>query len=189
MAEVLSYASNPPRHAPLLLRHFHVWVLPLIWLPGSWGSRIYYGDEFVAFAIANLPTALVCAGIAKLVRLPEINGEGSFWMVVAAGFVIWCFVGWLLDRVRAWRWIYLLMPLAFFAIVKSRIAAMGSVQPTAGPAHPPGQEWEWPSVFVAYCWAVYLVAVAILIGSTIAALIRVVVHKVRRRAGDRNLSC
>ena len=38
-------------------------------------------------------------------------------------------VGWLLDRVRGWRWMYLLMPIAFLAIVLSRIAAMGSVQP------------------------------------------------------------
>jgi hypothetical protein len=135
---------------------------------GGWGSRVHHGDEFFGFGMVHFPSAIVFVPLSKLLDLPTLNSEWGFRIFVAVGFVLWAGFGWLLDRVRAWRWMYVLMPVVFVVIVLSRRAVPPSIPPIADY---PGQEWEWPSVFVAYCWAVYAVALVFLLLAAVAIFI------------------
>jgi hypothetical protein len=120
--------------------------------------------------MAHLPSAIIIMPLMKLTNYqPNLSTESGFVIVVAIGFALWTFVGWLLDRLRGWRWMYLLMPIAFYFIARSRIAVPGHVPPIADY---PGQNWEKDALYVAYCWAVYLVALIFLLAATLAALAR-----------------
>ena len=167
--DTLAYAP-PSRNRTLWRRHFHVWFVPVMWLPGAWGSTIYHGDEYFAFGMANAPSFLVLFPFMKLVQ-HHLSGERSFVVVVGAGFLMWLAVGWLLDLLRAWRWPWLLAPVVFVLIVRSRVAVPGHVPPLADY---PGQEWERDAVCVAACWTVYAVAVALLVGALTGAMARIV---------------
>jgi hypothetical protein len=174
----LPYAA-PSLKPPIWRRHFHVWLLPLVWLPGAWGATIYYGDEYFAFGMAHAPT-----GIALFPFIEQIQrylpGERGFILFVAVGILHWLVVGWLLDRLRAWRWVYLLMPVVFAIIVNSRVAMPGHVPPLP---YYPGQERELDALCVASCWAVYAVAMQVLIGAGVAALVRRVMRMRRGAPG------
>lgn len=179
---ILSYAAAPPRRRrvlSLLTRHFHVWLLPLVLLPGAWESRAHYGDEYIAFAMSQLPSGIILWPLVKLFGQPDLPAHQLFLIVIAAGLVLWACAGWLLDRLRAWKSVYLIMPFAFVAIVTSRLAVPGHVPPIDDY---PGQEWEWDAVFVAYCWAVYAVALATLVGAGAVAAGRACVRWARRAA-------
>ena len=173
---VLSYASSPPRiHPAFLLRHFHVWLLPILWLPGGCGSRIYHGDEYAGFAMANLPAVGVWLALMKVVTI-QVDPDWAFILILATTFMVCAVIGWLLDRLRAWTWIYLLVPLAFVAIVRSRYAVPGFIPPL--PYHP-GQEWEWDAMCVAYCWGVYAIAAITLVGAALSWTTRIAIRGLR----------
>jgi hypothetical protein len=159
------------------LRRFHAWVLPLVWLPGALGSLTFYGDEFFAFEAASIPSAVLVYPLIKVCEYfgwTSFIGQRFFPVVVAAGLVLWMTVGWMLDRLRTWRWVYIAIPFAFLLVVKARVAVPGHIPPIVDY---PGQEWEWDAVFVAYCWAVYAVALATLLA---AAIIRSIGWIIRR---------
>ena len=172
---VIPYASTPPPRR----RHFHAWVLPLLWLPGAWSSRVNHGDEYFGFLMANLPTGLLIGPVIK--ALGRWVPAGAHWMpaIIAAGFFLWATIGWLLDRLRAWRLVYLAVPVAFLVFVWTRIAVTPHIPPIADY---PGQEWEWDSATVAYCWAVYAVAAVTFIGALFGRLVRWSVKRPRRAA-------
>ena len=173
---VLPYASTGTKRR---LRRFHVWLLPLVWLPGALGSIVFYGDEFFAFEAASIPSAVLVYPLIKLCdyfQWTPFVGQRFFPFVIAVGFVLWAAVGWVLDRLRAWRWVYVVIPFAFVVIVKARVAVPGHVPPMVDY---PGQEWEWDAVSVAYCWAVYAVALATLIAAIIVRSVGRVVRGVR----------
>ena len=110
-APVLPYASGRARQR---WRHFHVWLLPIVWLPGAWGSLVHYGDEFFAFGMANLPSVVVVYPLMKVLEhlgSTSSIGQRTFPVVVAIGFVLWAAIGWILDRLRAWRWVYGVIPI------------------------------------------------------------------------------
>lgn len=166
-AHQLPYASSAV--APSLIRrHFHVWLLPLIWLPGGWGATVYYGDEYFAFAMSHVPTGWPLFPFVEILQR-HLPGERSFQLFVAVGFIHWVLIGWLLDRLRAWRRVYLLIPVVFLAIVTSRIAVPPHIPHLP---YSPGQEWERDAMCVAACWAVFVVGIAVLVGSAAAALVR-----------------
>jgi hypothetical protein len=175
---VLPYArGEAPR------RCFHAWLLPLAWLPGGWGSRVYHGDEYFGFLMANLPGGLLVMPLFKVLSRWIPGGERWFPAVIGAGLLLCAAAGWLLDRLGAWRWVYLLLPVAFLGIVLSRVAVPGHVPPLADY---PGQQWEPDAVCVAYCWAVYLVAAATLLGAAAARVGRALVRRTRRAAPARS---
>jgi hypothetical protein len=170
-AAVLPYAANPPRlRRPFFLRHFHVWLLPFIWLPAGWGSRIHYGDEYGGFVMANLAAIPVWLALTKVIQMPQLDPYWGFVIIIATSFALCAGAGWLLDRLRAWKWIYLLVPVAFVMIVKSHYAIPGSIPSIA---YYPGQEWQWDAVFVAYSWSVWLVALVTLVGAALVWIIRI----------------
>lgn len=164
---VLPYESPLLRRQSLLRRHFHTWLLPLVWILGSLGSCVYYGDEYFGFAMANLPVSVVLVYLVNLLRVPE--GEWIFPAIVAVGLILWAAVGWLLDRMRAWRWMYLLIPIAFVLIAISGIGIPGNIPPIP---YRPGREWEWDAVFVAYCWAVYSVVIVAMVYAAVGMIVR-----------------
>ena len=165
----LSYAP-PSRNAPLWRRHFHVFLVPLAWLPGAWGSTVYHGDEFFGFAMANVASIVVLFPFFGLIERNLPIGRAMI-VVVAAGFVACLAAGWLLDRLRAWRWPWLFSPVVFVLIVRSRIAMPGHVPPLA---YYPGQEWERDALCVAACWTVNAIAVVLIIGAAAARAARIV---------------
>ena len=166
---VIAYASKPtPTPLPRRPR-FHVWVLPLLWLLGAWSSRVNHGDELFGFFMANAPTALLLGPVIDALGRWVPDGPHWFPAILAAGFFLWTAVGWFLDRLGAWRAFYLAVPLAFVVFVRTRIAVTPHVPPIADY---PGQEWEWDSASVAYCWAVYAVAIAALAGTLLGRLVR-----------------
>lgn len=170
---ILPYASPGARPRR---RHFHVWLLPLMWLPGGWGACVHYGDEYFGFAMAHAPSALLVVPLIKVLGRWIPEGERWFPVVVVAGVFLWAGVGWLLDRLRAWRAVWLLAPIVFVLVVKSRIAVPGHVPPIADY---PGQEWQWDAVFVAYCWSIYALAAVTLAGAIVANVVRRVLSTVK----------
>jgi len=179
---VLSYAARPPRHRrPWWQRHFHVWLLPLVWLPGAWGARVHHGDEFIGFAMAHFPCLVILWPLQKVVGPVDQLGleiGQIFLIVIAAGFVLWTLVGWLLDRLRAWKSVYVIMPLVLLLFVARHWSIPGHVPPMDYYA---GQEWEWDSVYVAYCWAVYAVAVVTLVGAAVTVTVSACIRYVHGR--------
>src|SRR5688500_17224532 len=78
-------------------RWFHVWVLPLLWLPGGIGSCYYYGDEYSAFGGAHLPVVLFLDRFSNLFRTIHVGMIAT----VAVGAILLALIGVALDTLRA----------------------------------------------------------------------------------------
>jgi hypothetical protein len=152
---------------------FHIIALPLVWLPGSLGSLKWYGDEYGATVGANLPALLILMPLSKLGFQPE----SLLWFVgAAASFVVG--MGFLMDRVRAPRWAYALVPPVFAWAVLSGHFVPGHVPPLP-PAMTAARRWDMDTLCVAYCSAVYLVALAAIV---LTALLRAARRLIRPTA-------
>ena len=76
----LSYSTVPPPPARRR-RWMHVLALPAVWLPGAYLSSVYYGDEYGALAVANLPAL----GVLNASGLMDyVNAAGSMAVVIGA---------------------------------------------------------------------------------------------------------
>jgi hypothetical protein len=169
--EPLEYASSTtPRRRRWW---FHIWLLPLLWLPGAIASTKYVGDEFGSLFFANLPAVLVV--IAFRDHAERIFDAMGNWFapVFALPFVI--LLGFCLDRLRAsWR-IYLFAPLIFAWAAVSGVFVSGNIPPLPASAMP-ARRWDPDSLCVAYCWTFYLLALAAML---LVPLVRLAFRRVR----------
>jgi hypothetical protein len=164
----LEYAE-PPRRA---WRVFYVLLLPLLWLPAGIGSRIHYGDEYGPFIVAQLPALPVVYFLEHRLEM-----EALFLLAMAINFALMIVVGYLMDRVRVWRFASVLFPPVLLGLVLARWFVMDTIPPRQRP-WPPGVEWEPVFLFPAWAWAVYGFG---LLSLTIALLARIVRRVVGRR--------
>src|SRR5215207_8911306 len=101
-------ASIPLNYAPPsqpLRRHFHVFLLPLLLIPASIGSRIYYGDDYGSFVVAHFPALPLMALINSKLPLYYL-----FLTAMIVTVLLMILFGHLLDRIRLPRWTILLSP-------------------------------------------------------------------------------
>lgn len=152
-AAVLEY-RNPrlgrDAERPRGRRVWHVWLLPLLWLPGAAASTVYYGDEYGGWALSNLPALglLLPLGVERL--LP--NGAWGFAAIACVGLLIVSVTGFLMDRLRVRR----LMPYALCSF----LAALGFIGVVAESGRPWARghwsEFALPLFCAIGCWAAYL---------------------------------
>jgi hypothetical protein len=163
-------ASIPLTYAPPALpprRHFHIFLLPLLFIPASIGSRIYYGDEYGSFVVANLPALPIMALIQN--RLPL---HYLFLAAMIFNLLVMIFFGHILDRIRLPRWTIFLFPLLLLLAILSKYFIPGNIPPLRNP--PPNLEWYPTSIFPAWAWTLYL--------STLAAIVVTPIIRALRRS-------
>ena len=128
----LSYATSLQRR-----RHFHIFLLPLLWLPAGIGSRFYAHD--FGYLLVFLPAVpLFTLPPNYLGTTTLLNMALAFTLLVVIG------VGHFLDHTRAPRWIHLVFPPILLLAVVSPIfvanfrTGLQSIPPPPlpGPWHP-----------------------------------------------------
>jgi len=147
---LLTYAT-----APLRPRHFHIYLLPLIWLPAGIGSRFYAHD--FGYLLVFLPAVpLFTFPPNHLGMITRLNVALAFTLLVVIG------VGHLLDRARAPRWIHFIFPPILLLAIVSRIfvanfrTGLQSIPPPPlpGPWHPSNLFPAWASTLYLFAFAV-----------------------------------
>jgi hypothetical protein len=139
---------------------FHVWLLPLLWLPGAIGSTKYVGDEFGSLFFANLP-AVVFVWLLRDNGQPMFEAMGN-WFAPAFALPVVILLGFAMDRLRiSWR-VYLLAPLILAWAATSGVFVSGNVPPLPV-SRMPARRWDPDSLCVAYCWTFYLLGVMSLV--------------------------
>jgi hypothetical protein len=136
---------------------FHVWMLPLIILPGAAGSMRWTGDEHGALVGANLPAILLIWVLPE--RWLKLFLGAHFLLLVSLTLIVLASIGLVMDRLRVWRWIYILIPPLFLAMVVSKSFVPGNVPPVP---YTRGREWQPDSLCVAWSWCVYALAACVL---------------------------
>ena len=140
------------------LRFFHIFILPLLWLPAGIGSRIYYGDEYVSCVIANVPALPLMLLVQNRFALRSV-----FLIAMVFNFILMVALGHLMDRVRVPRWSYLIFLVLAALLILSGTFAIGSVQrPTT---LPPAARFYPQALCPAWAIALYIFTiVAIIVG-------------------------
>jgi hypothetical protein len=138
---------------------FHAWALPLAVLPGAAGSMIWYGDEYGALVGANLPAIGLVILLPARLRDWIVNFGHAHLLIVLNTVLLMCCVGLFLDWLRVRRWLYLLVPPIFLAMVLSRGFAPGHIPALKDTSY---REWDPDSLCVAWCWSVYALAACVL---------------------------
>jgi hypothetical protein len=147
----LTYAAARPKRN----RFFHIFFLPLIWLPAGIGSRIYYGDEFGSFLAVIIPAL-------PLVFALQSHIEIVLTLAIPFTLFLLAAVGHLMDRVPVPRWIWFaFIPLLLLAI-GSRFFILQTIPPRPAPP-PPGFEWRPEALFPAWTLSLYFFAVATIV--------------------------
>jgi hypothetical protein len=161
----LNYASPIERH-----RYFHVFMLPLIWLPACIGSRIY-GDnmtEPLAFAPA-IPVYMVLQSYLDTTTLLHVASAFTLLLVIAAGY--------LMDRIPVQRWIYFFFPPVLLLAGASRIF-IPNFRPglQSLPPPPPPAAWRASVFFLSWAITLYVFAFAAMFLGALTALIRTILR-------------
>jgi hypothetical protein len=158
-------------------RLIHTWMLPLAALPGAAGSLYWYGDDYGGLAGANIPAVLLIQLLPETLRAPFLRA--GYAPIAGLTLILLVCVGVLMDWLRVRRWIYLLAPPIFLAMVLSKVFAPGNVPRLASMTY---REWDPDSLCVAWSWSVYALAACVL---PPVLLVRVFV-RLRRFIGRRS---
>src|SRR4051812_22505041 len=143
----LNYAAG----AKSRWRFFHIFILPLIWLPAGIGSRYYYGDEYGGFLITNLPAL-------PLMLLLKHTPFATFSLIaIAFNSLLMVGFGFLMDRlgVRLRSYLIFLLLAAFFILtgicIPPNVPALKTL--------PPSAQFYPQSLCPAWAIALYLFAI------------------------------
>jgi len=115
------------------MRHFLVWMAPLLYAACAYGSYRYPGDEYGMFLVSALP-ALWLTPFIQIGHLDDV-----VWLLIAGGAVPLTGLGFALDRLkvprRAWAFCYVattacLLPwgLSQYESLERAISKNGSIQ-------------------------------------------------------------
>ena len=160
----LTYAPPSREH-----RHFHIFLLPLLWLPAAVGSRLY-AEEFRQMLVFFPAVPLIIllqdnVGSTTLLATTTIlNIAVAFTLLIVIG------AGHVLDHNRAPRWIHFAFVPILLVVMASRIfdpkfrTGLQSIPP---PPLPPS--WHPSNLFPTWAWTLYLFAIAAIL---LTALIR-----------------
>jgi hypothetical protein len=155
----LTYAPALPKPQPL----FHLILLPLIWLPAAIGARLF-ANELIQIMIFFPTVPLMILFQNRLETTTILNIALAFTLLAVIG------LGHLLDSIRAPRWIYFALPPIFLLALASRFfpqnfqTGLQSIPPP-----PPAAAWHRSNLFPAWCFTLYLFAVAVIL---LTALLR-----------------
>ena len=157
----------------------HVVAMPAVWLPAAYLSTVYYGDEYGAFAVANLPAlgVLTASGL-----MGYVNSMGSMpaamVTLVAVGAAVMAALGGAMGALGVRRRAYpALVPLWALGVVVLHVLVNGGVRRPPSP-WPRSPTYYQEIATVAYAWACYALA----LGSIAVAGGAILLRRVRRRA-------
>ena len=128
-------------------------MLPILWAPGSIGSTRWIGDEYGAWAFANVVGAPI-----YLLMGQRIYDAIGIWCAPVCAAPIVILGGFLMDRLRVPWQSSLLAPIVFACAATSGTCVSGNIPPLPASAMP-ARRWDPDSLCVAYCWTFYFLAI------------------------------
>jgi hypothetical protein len=155
---LLSYARPRKERHP----YFHIFVMPLLWLPAGIGSRVYSHDIQLLVFLPGAPLIVFLQDHLKITTRFNIALFITLLAVIAAGH--------LLDRVLAPRWIYLaFLPILLLVIGSRMFVAKFRTGLQSIPPPPMPGPWHPSNLFPAWACTLCLFAIAAIL---LTALIR-----------------
>ena len=130
-------------------RFLHIFLLPLLWLPAGIGSRVYYGDEYIGFMMANVPA------IPLMLVLKQMSFAKLSVVVIIFDSLLMLGLGYLMDRVRVRLRAYLFLLVLAAIMILTGMCIPGNIPPITPP---PGAQFYPQSLCPAWAAALYIFA-------------------------------
>ena len=106
----LNYAKSASRRR---FRWLFVWLVPLVWVAGSFLNALEPGDEYMLWGVGSFAGTWIYA---------FVNASGSFWANVASPLLVGAIVMALAGLLLAWLRASITVLVVIFAIVAASVA-------------------------------------------------------------------